>query len=91
MFSAIILVVTVNLPIAIGFSLLAGIIVIAMLRMTAAGEPLHHEFAHRAASVDGEMIDVIGNMSVVLSFCGVRGEHRRFDRTIARELGGAEA
>jgi hypothetical protein len=24
------------------------------------------------------------NMSVVLSFCGVRREHRRFDRTIAR-------
>ena len=86
MFSAIILVGTVNLPMAIGFSLLGGIIVVAMFHMTAAGEPLHHEFAHRAASVDGEMIDVIGNMSVVLSFCGVRREHRRFDRTIAREL-----
>jgi ATP-binding cassette subfamily B protein len=32
------------------------------------------------------MIDVIGNMPIVLSFCGVRREHRRFDRTVGREM-----
>jgi len=85
-FSAIVLVVTVSLPMAAALMLIAGIIVVAMFRLAAGGETLHHQFAHRAASVDGEMIDVIGNMPVVLSFCGIRREHRRFDRTVGREL-----
>ncbi len=84
--AAIILVVTVSLPMAVTLSLIGGAIVVAMFRMAAAGEPLHHQFAHRAASVDGEMIDVIGNMPVVLSFCGIRREHHRFDRTVCREV-----
>jgi ATP-binding cassette, subfamily B, bacterial len=84
--SAIVLVGTVSLPMTAVLSLIAGVIVVAMFRMAAAGEALHHQYAHRAASVDGEMIDVIGNMPVVLSFCGVHREHRRFDRTVGREM-----
>jgi ATP-binding cassette, subfamily B, bacterial len=84
--SAIILLVTVSLPMAAVLGLIAGIIVAAMFRIAAGGEALHHQYAHRAASVDGEMIDVIGNMPIVLSFCGVHREHRRFDRTVGREL-----
>jgi ATP-binding cassette, subfamily B, bacterial len=84
--SAIILLVTVSLPMASVLALIAGAIVVAMFRIAAAGEALHHQYAHRAASVDGEMIDVIGNMPIVLSFCGVRREHRRFDRTVGREM-----
>jgi ATP-binding cassette subfamily B protein len=41
---------------------LAGIMVFAMARLAAAGRSLHHEFASRAAAVDGEMFDVIGNI-----------------------------
>ena len=84
--SAITLMFSVNLPMAGVLAATAGIVVVTMFRMAAAGEPLHHQYAHRAASVDGEMIDVIGNMPIVLSFCGVKREHRRFDRTIGREL-----
>ena len=84
--SAIILLVTVSWPMAAALGLIAGMIVIAMFRIAAGGEALHHQYAHRAASVDGEMIDVIGNMPVVLSFCGVHREHRRFDRTVGREI-----
>jgi ATP-binding cassette subfamily B protein len=84
--SAIILMFTVNLPMAGVLTVIAGIVVVAMFRIAAAGEPLHHQYAHRAASVDGEMIDVIGNMPIVLSFCGVKREHRRFDRTVGREI-----
>ena len=84
--SAIILMLSVNLPMAGVLAAIAGIVVVAMFRIAAAGEPLHHQYAHRAASVDGEMIDVIGNMPIVLSFCGVKREHRRFDRTVGREL-----
>src|SRR5207249_2573477 len=65
---------------------LAGILVIAMFRLAAAGRPLHHEFANRAAAVDGEMVDVVGNMPLVWSFCGIGREHRRLDATIDREM-----
>ena len=41
-----------------------------MLRccLVAAGKPLHHEFAAKAASVDGEMVDLVGNMALVRAF-----------------------
>jgi len=53
------------MPMAAVLGLIAGVIVFAMFRIAAGGEALHHQYAHRAASVDGEMIDVIGNMPVV--------------------------
>ena len=57
-----------------------------MFRMASAGKALHHEFADKTATVDGEMIDVISNMSLVRAYCGLGREHRRFDRTIDREM-----
>jgi ATP-binding cassette subfamily B protein len=83
---AIAFVVTVSVPMAAVLLGLAGILVIAMFRLAAAGRPLHHEFAHRAAAVDGEMVDVVGNMPLVWSFCGVGREHSRLDVTIEREM-----
>jgi ATP-binding cassette subfamily B protein len=83
---AIAFVVTVSAPMAAVLMVLAGILVFAMCRLAAAGRPLHHEFANRAAAVDGEMVDVVGNMSLVWSFCGLGREHSRFDATIDREM-----
>jgi ATP-binding cassette subfamily B protein len=77
---------TVSLPMAAILMGLAAILVVTMFRLAAAGKPLHHEFAHRAAAVDGEMVDVVGNMSLVWAFCGLRREHSRLDVTIDREL-----
>src|SRR5438105_3536591 len=82
---AIAFVVTVSVPMAVVLMALAGILVLAMFRLAAAGRPLHHEFADRAAAVDGEMVDVVGNMPLVWSFCGIGREHRRLDATIDRE------
>src|SRR3974390_1402506 len=64
----------------------ATILVLAMFRLAAAGRPLHHEFADKAAAVDGEMIDVVGNMPLVWAFCGIAREHSRLDATIKREM-----
>jgi ATP-binding cassette subfamily B protein len=64
----------------------AGLVVVAMFRLAAAGKPLHHDFANKAAVVDGEMIDVISNMPLVRAFCRLGHEHRRFDRAINYEL-----
>ena len=84
--AAIVLVATVSVPMALGLSLLAGIMVLFMFRLAAAGQPLHHEFADKAAAIDGEMVDVISNMSLVRAFGGRRREHRRFDDVVDLEL-----
>jgi ATP-binding cassette, subfamily B, bacterial len=85
--AAIVFVVTVSPPMAAILLVLATILVFTMVHLAATGKPLHHEFADRAAAVDGEMVDVVGNMSLVWAFCGVGREHRRLDVTIDRELG----
>jgi ATP-binding cassette subfamily B protein len=66
---------------------IAAIVMIVMFRIAAAGRPLHHDFANKAAAVDGEMVDVIGNMALVRAFGGIAREHSRFDTTVAKEMG----
>lgn len=84
--AAIALIGTVSPAMAAGLTLIAGMVVIAMFRIAAAGKPLHDEFADKAAAVDGEMVDVINNMSLVRAFGGLDYEHERFDATVNREL-----
>jgi len=84
--AAIALIGTVSLPMALGLIVIAGVMVVAMFRLAAAGKPLHDDFADKAAIVDGEMVDVISNMPLVRAFCGLSHEHGRFDATVSREL-----
>ncbi len=84
--AAIALVVTVSLPMAAGLGLVAGVMVVIMFRLAAGGRPLHHDFASKAAAVDGEMTDVVTNMPLVRAFGGFLREHRRFDATVEREM-----
>src|SRR5229473_1104781 len=83
---AIVFVATVSWQMAAGLTLIAAILVLAMFRLAAAGRPLHHDFADKAAAVDGEMVDVIGNMPLVWAFGGLNREHSRLDATIDREM-----
>jgi len=84
--AAIALVCTVSAPMAAGLAVVAGIMVGIMFRLAAAGRPLHHDFASKAAAVDGEMTDVVCNMPLVRAFGGFLREHRRFDATVEREM-----
>jgi ATP-binding cassette subfamily B protein len=84
--AAIMLIGTVSIPMASGLAVVAGIVVVAMFKMAAAGKPLHDDFADKAAAVDGEMVDVINNMTLVRAFCGLHHEHTRFDATVDREM-----
>ena len=63
------------LVVAIGWRgslmLVGGLVVVVMFHCAAAGKPLHHEFASRAAAVDGEITDVVGNMMIVKAFGGL--------------------
>jgi ATP-binding cassette subfamily B protein len=83
---AIIFIASVSLAMAGALTVLAGVLVIMLFRLAAAGRPLHHDFADKAAVVDGEMVDVISNISLVWSFCGLGREHGRIDGTISREM-----
>src|SRR6202167_4013959 len=84
--AAIALVCTISLKMALALACFAGIMVCLMFRLAAAGRPLHHDFASKAAAVDGEMVDVVGNMPLVRAFSGFAREHRRFDATVNREM-----
>jgi len=75
-----------SVPMAATLAVVGGIVVVAMFRMASAGRALHHDFADKTATVDGEMIDVVSNMSLVRAYCGLGRERRRFDRTIDREM-----
>lgn len=77
---------TVSTPMAAGLALVAALMVLVLFRLAAAGRSLHREFSARAAAVDGEMVDVLGNLPVVWAFCGLGHEYRRFDAVIDREM-----
>jgi ATP-binding cassette subfamily B protein len=84
--AAIALVSTVSALMAAGLAVLAGLMVLLMFRLAAAGRPLHHDFADKAAAIDGEMVDIFSNMQLVRAFGGRRREHRRFDAVVDLEL-----
>jgi ATP-binding cassette, subfamily B, bacterial len=83
---AIAFVLTVSGWIAAVLVVVAVLMVVTMFRRAAAGWPLHHDFADKAAAVDGEMVDVIANMPLVRAFCGIRYEQRRFGAALDREM-----
>jgi ATP-binding cassette subfamily B protein len=77
---------SVSLPMASVLLAIAAVIILLLFRLAANGKPLHQGFADRAARVEGELADVIGNMPLVRTFGAFRREHSRFDRTVRREL-----
>ncbi|WP_407519844.1 ABC transporter ATP-binding protein [Methylobacterium oryzisoli] len=85
-FGAILYVGAVSIPMALGLLVICGGVVVLMFRIAAAGKPLHHDFAEKAASVDGEMVDLVSNMPLVRAFSAFKREYVRFDSTIGTEM-----
>jgi len=88
---AIIFIGSVNPPMAgalIGFAAALGALVFHLARR---GTPLHRSFASKAAAVDGELVDVIGNMGVVRAFGATFREQKRIGGTIEVEMGARRA
>jgi ATP-binding cassette, subfamily B, bacterial len=83
---AIILVSSVNPLMALSLVGLAGGIVVLVFHIARAGAPLHRRFANRAAAVDGELVDIIGNFAAVRAFGGVARERARMAATVGREI-----
>ncbi len=83
---AIALVVSVNPWMALVLVGLAGAIVVLVFHLARAGAPLHRRYANRAAAVDGELVDIIGNFAAVRAFGGVQRERARMAATVGREV-----
>jgi len=85
-FCAIVLIGSVNRPLAgvlIGFAAALGALIYYLARR---GTKLHRAYAGKAAAVDGELVDVIGNFGVVRAFGAILREQRRIGATIADEM-----
>ena len=77
---------TVSLKMAACLTLIAAIVVVTIFRIAAKGKSVHHEFADKAAAVDGEITDVVGNVMLVKAFGGLAHERRRFKGKIGQEM-----
>src|SRR4029077_569624 len=88
---AIILISLVNMTMAaalVAFAASLGGLVFYLARR---GTPLHRSFASKAAAVDGELVDVIGNMGVVRAFGATFREQKRIGATISVGVGARAA
>ena len=64
----------------------SAVLALVIVRIAARGGPLHHAYAAEAASVDGELVDVINNMPLVRAFGASLRERERFARKVDREV-----
>jgi ATP-binding cassette subfamily B protein len=85
-FLAIALIASVSVKMALALFSAAALLMALVFKLAADGKPLHDEFADKAATVDGEMVDVINNMPLVRAFCGLGYEHARFENTVNLEV-----
>jgi ATP-binding cassette subfamily B protein len=77
---------TVSIVMALTLTAIVGVVVVVMFYWAARGTPLHHDYARKAADVDGDMIDVVSNIFVVKAFGRMRSEHRRLGGVIGHEI-----
>lgn len=64
----------------------AIVAVFGLFRFAAAGAPLHRRYADDAAAVDGEMADIVGNITLVRAFGAVGSEQMRIGQAVDREM-----
>jgi ATP-binding cassette subfamily B protein len=84
---SIILIGSVNLAMAGALVAASAALGAMVYQLARRGTPLHRSFASKAAAVDGELVDVIGNMPVVRAFGATFREQRGIGDTIGVEMG----
>ena len=83
---AIIVLLTVSPTMALSLVGIASVLCVVIARMAAAGRDRHHAYAREAAGVDGELVDVINNMTLVRAFGATVRERDRFAGRVEREM-----
>ena len=76
----------ISLPMAGGVLAISILMIYVLFHLAERGRSLHDSFAVEAAAVDGELVDVVGNIRVVRAFGGAVREVMRFTKTVGREL-----
>jgi len=85
------LVITVN-PVMAATLGVAGLLLAGLIfALARRGVPLHHAYALRAAALDGELVDVVGNMGVVRAFGATLRERARMADSVAGEMAARRA
>ena len=83
---AIVMISIVN-PLMAGCLMLTSLILACILyKLAGRGTARHHTFAAKAAAVDGELVDVIGNMGLVRAFGATFREQQRFGGKVKEEM-----
>ncbi len=77
---------SVSWPVTAGLALFSGFLVFALFKYASRGWPIHQSYAHKAASVDGEMTDIVSNMPLVRAFGGFHRERARLANALGLEL-----
>lgn len=83
---AILFIGSVNPPLAAALVLISGALGALVYVLARRGTDLHRTYAERAASLDGEIVDVVANMGVVRAFGATLREQRRIGLRVANEL-----
>ena len=81
------LIASVNPIMALSLATVSLAMALVIFWLAKRGTPIHRNFAAKAAGVDGELVDVIGNMQVVRAFGATLREHHRINASIAIEMG----
>lgn len=84
---SILILVGVNPLMGLGLVAISAAMAFIIARLAIRGGGLHHDFAAKAAMVDGELIDIIGNMGLVRAFGATGRERGRFAHTVGIEIG----
>jgi ATP-binding cassette, subfamily B, bacterial len=83
---AIVMIITVNPLMAGALLTCSAILAIVLYKLAGRGSARHQNFASKAAAVDGELVDVIGNMALVRAFGMTFREQKRFGSTVKAEM-----
>ncbi|MFM0736439.1 ABC transporter ATP-binding protein [Paraburkholderia xenovorans] len=75
----------VSIPMSMALVAVSAGLALWLFRLASKGTARHQAFASQAASVDGEMVDVIGNMSLVRAFSALMLERKRLDTHLRSE------
>ncbi len=81
------LITTVNPWMAVFLAGVSLVLAFLIYGLAKRGAPLHRAYAGQAAGVDGELVDIIGNIGVVRAFGATLREHARVGERIATEMG----
>ena len=83
---AILMIIVVNPLMAAGLLGCSAVLSVILFKLAGRGSARHHAFAAKAAAVDGELVDVIGNMGLVRAFGMTLREQNRFGATVKAEM-----